>query len=107
MVEEGVVDHAEDGNALVDQTQRYARVGEAMYKVGRPVNGVYAERRGIREGWAGSRRVGLFADELEMRIYARDLPPDKFLDLHVVLRDEIDRVLLLAYTSCARALDSV
>ena len=40
MVEEGIVDHAEDEDALVDQAQRDARVREAMHKVGCPVCGV-------------------------------------------------------------------
>jgi hypothetical protein len=50
MVEEGVVDHAEDGNALVDQAQRDARVGEAVHEVGRPVCGA-----GHDDWWVMSR----------------------------------------------------
>ena len=40
MVEEGVVDHAEDGDTLIDQAQRDARVREAVHEVGCPICGV-------------------------------------------------------------------
>ena len=51
MVEEGVIDHAEDGDALVDQAQRYACEGEAVYEVSRPV---YSAAQG-GDWWVPSR----------------------------------------------------
>lgn len=62
MVEEGVVYHAEDRDALVDQAQRDARVGEAVHEVSRPVCGAAVGRscRGVRIGTAyrwGQRRT--------------------------------------------------
>ena len=51
MVEEGIVDHAKDGDALVDQAQRYAREGEAVHEVSRPV---YSAAQG-GDWWVPSR----------------------------------------------------
>jgi hypothetical protein len=45
--------------------------------------------------------------QLEVRVCARDLALDELLDFDVVLRHEVDCVLLLADAACACALDRV